>query len=399
MATPLPVVDVTPRVVDTLKAVPMARAQEGFSVSPTLLREYLVPQADDRVFRKLYVTEKLLEGNRLLIASVELFPNYQGRIFEVSVEGRTQLVMAGFSGDLGLPPVSQTLPFLVYVPPSPQDTPAAHRAANRPLYDRTKDPDVPVYYGDATGYPYAWDWLAFQHHINAHRLAHQLKWAKSPYVFVVPLVRSFADGMGPLGAPEVLEGVLLGLQRWYLDRQPPPERLHEDRLRHVVLASFSISTTILAAFLDRHRNSPFVRDSVTDLVVLDPPPGNPRNRSPIVDVALSVLRGDRRKRLLLYSQDRYYVDKVTAAITRAGLTFDPARQRLFADPRLPHVVVAYIDKALFGPAIIDPVLKDVHNTFPNLFIADAARRATLHFSERDGRQFAETSFLDWAPGR
>src|SRR3712207_9358358 len=47
--------------------------------------------------------------------------------------------------------------------------------------------------------------------------------------------------------------------------------------------------------------------------------------------------------------------------TQAGLTFDPARQRLFADPRLPRLVVAYIDKALFGPAVIDPVLKDVQD--------------------------------------
>lgn len=400
MTGPLPIVDVTAKCITVLKAVPAARAEEGFRVAADLPKDFLVPQESDRVFSKLYVREGLIDAKgKLDITAIDLFANYRAYMFEVTVGGRTGLLMAAFSNDLGIPPVTATLPFLVYVPPSPQDTPAAHRAANRPRYDKTRDADVPTFFGDSRGYPYAWDWLQFQHHLNAHRLGHQLKYARRPYVVVVPMLRSFADGLGVLSTPEAMEGLLLALQKWHLDRTLGAERGISGPLRNVVLAGFSIGNSILATFLERSRSSPFFRDSVSDLVVLDPPPGNPRNRSPIVDTALSVLRADRNKRLLLYAQDRYYVDKVVAAITAAGGTFNPATQRVFADPRLAHLFVAFLDKAMFGQHVIDPVLKDVHNTFPNLFFADAARRATLTFRDVNGQLVPQQSFLDWAPTR
>lgn len=395
---PIPVVDVTPKAVDILKSTPLARAMEGFSVPTTLLRQYLVPQATDRVFRKLYVRDELIDKTgRLSIASDEIFANYQARIFESSYGGSTQLVMAGFSNDLGLPPITHALPYLVYIPPSPQDTPKAHRRGNSPLYNDTPDADIPLYYGKSDGYPYTWDWLYFQFYNNVHRIAHQLKWASRPYVFVVPLVRSFSDGLGVLGSAEVLEGVLLGIQKWYLDSRLGTSRSPDSGLKHVVLASFSIGTAILSTFLERNRDSSFVRTAVSDLIVLDPASGNPNQPSRIMEIAFSLQRSGVKLRLLLYSQDLHYALQAAPVIAKAGLTFNPGKQRLFVDPKLPDLVIAFLDPSVFGSNIIDPLHRDVHNTFPNLFIADGVRRSSLRFRMEDGQHVPEISFLDWVP--
>jgi hypothetical protein len=100
----------------------------------------------------------------------------------------------------------------VYIPPSPQDTPAAHKRSFPKLYARTRDEDIPLFYKDSQNYPYAWDWLYFQLFLNMYRLSFQLKKAKRPYVFVVPLVKSFSEGIGFLNSAELLERCLLGVQ-------------------------------------------------------------------------------------------------------------------------------------------------------------------------------------------
>jgi len=53
---PLPLKDVTAKCIALLKGVPSARAAEGFQVSPDLLADKLIPQADESIFLKLYVT-------------------------------------------------------------------------------------------------------------------------------------------------------------------------------------------------------------------------------------------------------------------------------------------------------------------------------------------------------
>ncbi|MCB0910348.1 MAG: hypothetical protein KDB60_01870 [Propionibacteriaceae bacterium] len=400
MVALIPVTDVTPRVVDLLKGVPFARASERFTVPRTMPREFLVPQASDRVFKGRYVENPILDkSGRLAIARDDsLFPNYQARVFEVTIDGGHHLVMAGMSSHLAQPVFERGLPFLVYVPPSPQDNPKGHRAANRPLYDHAADADVPVYYGDASGYPYAWDWLFFQFLLNAHRLAYQLARADRPYVFVVPMVRSFQAGLGALADADVLAGVLLGIQDWYLEKNAGKAPAHRARLAHVAIACFSISTTIVARFLEANRNSALLRDSVTDLIVLDPPPGNPSNRSPIVGLALRMM-STHHWRLLLYAQDQYYINETLGTIRKSGLSFNPRQERLFGNSRLPDLRVAYLARQQFQSDVIDPVLKDVHNTFPNLFVADAVRWTTLKWSDVDGKRAPQLSFLDFQPTR
>lgn len=72
----------------------------------------------------------------------------------------TQLVLVGFSNDLSIEN-SPEFPFLIYIPPNPQDTPAAHRKIYPHLYKKTPDRDVPAFYKSDANYPYAWDWLIF----------------------------------------------------------------------------------------------------------------------------------------------------------------------------------------------------------------------------------------------
>jgi len=46
-----------------------------------------------------------------------------------------------------------------------------------------------------------------------------------------------------------------------------------------------------------------------DLIVLDPPFGNPKNRSPIIDTIISVMRASKNKSVFLYTQDAYYIHR------------------------------------------------------------------------------------------
>ena len=136
-----------------------------------------------------------------------------------------------------------------------------------------------------------------------YKLAYQLKRANKPYVFVVPLVKSFSDGIGFLNSGTILEKCLLGIQKFYLDEKLKEGNYSLGDLKHITFASFSIGDSILSNFILQNRENPFFRDKVKELIILDPPFGNPNNRSPIIDSIISIMRTDANKSVFLYTQD------------------------------------------------------------------------------------------------
>jgi len=48
---------------------------------------------------------------------------------------------------------------------------------------------------------------------NTYRLSYQLKKSNKPYVFVVPLVRSFSDGIGLLNDGALLRALSRAIQK------------------------------------------------------------------------------------------------------------------------------------------------------------------------------------------
>jgi hypothetical protein len=395
---PLPIKDVTAKCITKLKAVPMARAAEGFKVPPTLPSDKLIPQADESIFLKLYVTEGILKEGKFDITSTDLFPNYIGRIFEVTHQDKTQLVLVGFSNELSIDNSSSpSLPFLIYIPPNPQDNANDHRKIYPHLYSKTPDNDVPIFYKDDADYPYSWDWLYFQCFSNMYRLSYQLKKSKKPYVFAVPLVRSFSDGIGLLDNAVLLERCLVAIQKTYLDEKLGPDYILED-IQRITLASFSIGDSILSNFIQRNRETSLFRDKTEQLIILDPPFGNPKNRSPIITTIISVMRANKNKSVFLYTQDAYYIQPLIDAFLKPkGIAFDLSKDKLYFDPKDKRVCFAYLEPKLFKEGIQDPQLKGVHNTFPNLFINNAIAKNSLEFRMVDGKAEPIFSFLQWAP--
>jgi hypothetical protein len=397
---PLPIKDVTEKCITLLKGVPLERASEGFKVSPDLLADKLIPQADESIFLKLYVTEPILKDGKLDITSTNLFPNYVGKIFEVAYKDKIQLILVGFCNDLDVNSSSPTLPFLFYIPPSPQDTPEGHRKIYPHLYAKTANKDVPLFYQNDTGYPYAWDWLYFQCFSNMYRLSYQLRKSNKPYVFVVPLVRSFSDGIGMLNDGTLLERCLVAIQKLYLNEKLGADNYILMDVRRIALASFSIGNSILSSFISLNRETSLFRNKTEDLIVLDPPFNNPKSRSPIIDTIISVMRASKNKSVFLYTQDRYYIQPlINTFLTPLHIAFDLSKQKIFSDPKVKNVFFAYLEPKLFKEGIQDPQLKGVHNTFPNLFINNAVARNSLEFRTVDGRQQPVFSFLEWGPSR
>lgn len=396
---PLPIKDVTAKCIAQLKGVPFARALEGFKVPPDLLADKLIPQANESIFHNLYINEPILRDGKLDITRTDLFPNYQGRLFEVTYHDKVQLVLVGFSNDLDVQN-SPALPFLLYIPPNPQDSPGDHRKRFPHLYAKVADKDIPFYYQNDADYPYAWDWLFLQCYTNMYRLSYQLKKSNKPYVFVVPLVRSFSDGIGLLNDGALLERCLVGIHKLYFDEKMGAGNYILADVQRIVLASFSIGDTILSNFLLRNRETSLVHDKIEQLIVLDPPFGNPNNRSPIINTIISIMRGSKNKSVFLYTQDAYYVQPlINTFLTPKGIPFNLSKQKIFSDEKLREVFFAYLDDKLFIEDIQDPLLHDAHHTFPNLFINNALVRNSLEFQNVNGRRRPIFSFLEWAPTR
>lgn len=387
---PLKVKEVTATVIASLKTIPFARANEGYGVSQHIFPNKFIPQADDKIFLKLYVTHDLIKNGKLDITSTDLFPNYIGRVFEVEQNGVKQLVMVGLSNELDLDlSRDKGLPFLIYIPPSPQDTPAAHKTLFPNLYTKSLLKDIPIFYKDDSTYPYSWDWLFFQFFSNMYKLSYQLKKAERPYVYIVPLVKSFSDGLGFLNSGTIMEQCLLGIQKFYLDEQFKENGYILGDLEYVTFASFSIGNSILSNIINQNRQNPFFRNKVKDFYILDPPFGNPKNRSPIINTIVSTMQADSSKSIFLYTQDAYYIQPlIQNFLTPKKISFDLRNQKIFSDPQVKGVFFAYLEPSLFLSHIQDPLLKNVHNTFPNLFIQHAATRSRLRFLEFNGKKFS-----------
>lgn len=403
---PMQVKEVTTNCIAQLKVMPLARANEGYLVPTDTLTNQLIPQTNESIFLNWYVTERILNNSNILELtrpSTNIFTNYSGRIFEVEENGAKQLLLVGVSIDLDFDPdftsgPLRSLPFLIYIPPSPQDTPSDHRKLRPDLYSKTKDDDIPMFYKDTSNYPYSWDWLYFQFFLNMYKISHQLKKANKPYVFVVPLVKNFGDGIGFLNSGTLLEKCLLGIQKFYLDEKLKDGNYTLGDLKHITFASFSIGDSILSNFILQNRENPFFRDKVKDLIVLDPPYGNPNNRSPIIDSIISIMRTDANKSVFLYTQDSYYIQLlIKNVLIPKGIPFDLSKNKIFSDPKVKNVFFAYLEAAIFKADIQDRVIKSVHNTFPNLFINNAVSRSSLTFIDANGKLRPNYNFLSWAP--
>ena len=127
---PLKLKEVTSNCITLLKVTPLARANEEHFVPTDILPNELIPQTHESIFLNWYVTERILNNSNILELTkpvTDIFTNYSGRIFEVEQNGVKQLLLVGVSNDLDFDldftsgPL-RSLPFLIYIPPSPQDT-------------------------------------------------------------------------------------------------------------------------------------------------------------------------------------------------------------------------------------------------------------------------------------
>jgi hypothetical protein len=378
---PLEVKEVTRTCIAELKAIPSFRKNEGESLPANFLPDKLIPQANDTVFPHIYVTNQLIKNSRLDATRVNLFPNYVGRIFEIGQNSAKQLLLVGLSNDYDLDS-GGSFPYLIYIPPSPQDSPKAHKNRFPQLYAKTPLKDIPYRYKDDSNYPYSWDWLYFQLFMNMYKLSYQLKKADKPYVFVVPLIRSAQSGLGILNSAVVMERCLLGIQKFYLDERFKEKQYSLQDIKHITIASFSIGNSILSSFILQNRENPFFRNAVKDLIILDPPFGRLDNRSPIINNIISVMRTNNKMSIFLYTQDDYYIQPLIRDFLRPKkLSFELSKDKIFSNPLVRNVFFAYLRPYLFPNP--DPI--KAHNTFPYLFINDAVARSSLSFRSSNGR--------------
>lgn len=394
---PLNVKEVTAACITALKATPVWRRDEGHFVPADILPNLLIPQSNESSFLRIFVTERILkEDNKLDIVSVggDFFSNYTGRVFEIEQNGVKQLLLVGLSNDYAMEEMNFcSFPFLVYIPPSPQDSPEDHKKKHMDKYAKTALNNIPYFYKDVSNYPYSWDWLYFQIYLNMYKLSYQLKKANRPYVFVVPLVKNFSDELGFLNSAILLERCLLGIQKFYLDERFKADTYFLQDIKHVTFAAFSIGNSILSNFMLRNRETPFFRNRVKDFIVLDPPPGNLKNRSSVIDTIISVLRGDTTKSVFLYAEDAYYIQPlIQSFLVPKKISFNLSKEKIFSNPQLQNLFFAYIESTAFANSTLDPKFGDVHNTFPNLFINNAVTRSSLNFRSFNGKLTPDFGF-------
>jgi len=89
----------------------------------------------------------------------------------------------------------------------------------------------------------------------------------------------------------------------YLNEKLGADKYVLQDVRRIALASFSIGDSILSAFILRIAKRLYFATRPKTLIVLDPPFGNPKNRSPIIDTIISVMRASKNKSVFLYTQD------------------------------------------------------------------------------------------------
>jgi hypothetical protein len=391
--------DVTGRCITTLGGVPSARAAEAAVHAELIvpswvsaLSDKIVPPEADRV----YAIDDILIPSHDRVGTVlaRLFPRYEVRIYQIN-DTPDQLLLVAVPNDLEIDPSNRyprSLPFLIYLHPSPQDTPAKHRAAFPGLYpdrgpSRVADGDIPLFYKDQSGFPFVWDYIFFQFVMNiaGTGLPYQLKKADTPFVLVIPMIRSFQDGLGILGRAASLERCLLGIERVvFNDRVRVTDGVLPE-VEWVSFAAFSISNDILNRFVLANGANDFARQKIREYLLFDPPPNNPNNRSTIVQnlIPLVTTQG---KRVALYGEDPWYFDPLVRIIASKGISFVLTTDKIFNNSALPTVFLAFLRGRDFGSDARALVVDDPHNIFPGLFVKDAAQRTSLKFVAISGQK-------------
>lgn len=394
----LPLADVTGACISTLTAPPLTRARESASrpdvpdlfTVPSWVSSFtdkIIPQAATR----LYVSDGILDARGQVGTSVDsIFPNYQVKIYQLRDSG--QLVLVAVSNELEINPTNRfprSLPFFIYIHPSPQDTVLKHRALFPQLYAHVADADIPLFYKDLTGFPFTWDFLFFQFLKNLAEvgLPAQLKKADKPFVLVIPMIKSFQEGLGVLGSAASLERCLLGIEREvFADRVSVQDGVLPE-VEWVSFAAFSIGNEILNRFVQANANNSFARSKIREYILFDPPPNNPSNRSTIVQSVMPLVTTLRRA-IRLYGEDPWYFEPLLKLIAQKRLTFT-LNDKVFSDPAaLPEVFLAFLrssDMTVARAVISD----DPHVIFPVLFTKDAAKRTQLPFVAIGSQKFPD----------
>lgn len=391
----LTVTDVTARCLSTLTSVPAARAAEGFTL-PSWLAAFpdkIIPQGEERI----YAVDDILTPARDRIGTTvdNLFPNYVVKIFQID-RAASQLLLVAISNDLEIDPKNKyprSLPFLIYLPPTPQDTVALHRQRFPGLYDGVPDSSVPVFYKDTTNFPFTWDFLYFQFLMNVMNsvlvgspaqlftlvgLPAQLKKAGQPFVLVIPMESSFQSGLGALYSADFLQGCLLGIQlSVFNDKVTVPDGVLPE-IEWVTFSAFSIGNELLDKFVKSNSASSFAQQKIREYVLFDPPPNNPGNRSAIV-LTLAPLVSKLNRHVLLYGEDTWYFQPLLNVISQNGISFNLTTEKIFNNSALPNIFLAYLHGSDFGPDVRAIVSDDPHAVFPALFMKDAAQRSQLKF--------------------
>ena len=385
--------NVTNKCISALGAVPAPRASEGFSLPSWIstFTDKIVPQAESRI----YVVDDILvpTHGRVGTALDTVFPNYQVQIFQI--EKTDQLLLVAISNELEIDPINKyprSLPFLIYIPPSPQDTPSNHRKLFPALYGGVPDNKVPTFYKDLSGFPFSWDFLFFQFVMNIYAtgLPAQLKKADKPFVLVIPMVKSFQAGMGKLNTAATLEQCLLGIELAVFDA-----RVHVTggvgvlpEVEWMSFAAFSIGNEILNRFVRSNGTSRFASQKVREYILFDPPPNNPANRSTIVQTLLPLV-ATLERHILLYCEDLWYFEPLLRLIAQKRISFNLTVEKIFKNSSLPSVFLAFLPRSFFGTDVTALITDDPHNAFAALFMKDAAQRTNLKFSAIGSQKFPD----------
>jgi hypothetical protein len=387
---PASLVDVTSDVINAIEIFPTVRAIEGENAVKIGFKDAIRPQENDQLFFKFYIKKQILEKDKITIVSDNIIPNYSCRIFSILENGNQQLILVGMPNDLDLNDSnSLVFPFWLYIPPAPQDNAKAHRKRNLELYKNIKDDDVPYRYKEKSKYPYEWDYLYFQLLINAHRISFQFRKNQRQFVFVVPLVKDFLSGIGPLAKAPFLEKVLLGIQKFYLDKEIGKDKYTLQDVRQVAISSFSIGCSLLARFIEQNREEPFYREAVSELVIFDPAP-----LSPIINTIIST--NNKNKKIMLYSKElQWFKPLIKKYLTPKNITVDSSKSFVFDDSNIPELFMAYLKREAFHQSLINEVKGDIHQLFPSLFLGHAASISSRKFLKRNGKFIPELDFLWW----
>jgi len=382
----------------------MARLSEGFVVPPwvSTYRDKIIPPDEER----LYVVDDVLNPARdRVVTMLDKVPSsYVVKIFQIgSPDG--QLLLVAVPNDLLLDPHNKypfSLPFLIHLHPTPQDTPSNHRRLFPSLYKGVPDNDIPTFFKDLSGFPFTWDFLFFQFLMNIMPvneassskptlvgLPAQLKKADQPFVLVIPMVKSFQTGIDKLNSATILEQCLLGIQlAVFSERITVPDGVLPE-VEWVSFSAFSIGNEVLDRFVQSNiRDTSIFAQKIREYILFDPPPNNPSNRSNIV-LHLARLLDKLSKHVMLYGEDPWYFGPLLGLISRRRISFNLMVEKLFSESALPKIFLAFLPGSVFGTEVKTIVADDPHAVFPSLFMKDAIKRTWLQFTAVGAQKYPD----------